>query len=420
MEIFTSLPIENLLLSLGLGCFLGIRRELNQKNSEKKGFMGVRTSILFAVLGTVSVLFPTLPQLPLFTFGALTLFVAISYAHDVVTFKHKGLTREISALIIFWIGVLAGIGQSTLAILLTILLGIMGEFKTSIHNFVYTLTEQEVKGALQLLVFSGAVLPFLPQTAIDPWGIFVPFKIWLLVILISGLGFLGYFLTKYLSSKGGVLLSSFLGALVSSTAVCASLAEQSVRSRKLNLLASGIFLALGTMQIRVLIEILAVGGSNFQNWFLLVPTGMALGSFGFAWMFFRGMKDSKPNKKPELSSPFELLPALKFGLLFVVVLLALHFAKKFLGNQGVYAAAALSGLVDVDAIVLSSVESANNGELTQPVSEIAIFLALFVNTLVKIFYASLIGSKSFVKKLIIPTVLVSLIGAGLLELSVFL
>jgi uncharacterized membrane protein (DUF4010 family) len=414
MDLLTTLPLSNLFLSLGLGCFLGIRRELNQQKLKTQSFIGVRTSILFSLLGTISVSLPELTWLPIVLFLSLFIFVAISYTHDVFVLKKKGLTMEVSALIIFWIGVFAGLGQSVLAILLTILLGVMGEFKHSIHQFVATLTESEVRGALQLLVFSGAVLPFLPQEAIDPWGILVPFKIWLLVILISGLGFLGYFLTKYLSSKGGILLSSFLGSLVSSTAVCASLAEQSVRSKKLPLLASGIFLALGTMQIRVLVEILVVGGNNFHSLFLLVPTGMSLTSFAFAWYFFRGMKDQKNTQKAELSSPFELIPALKFAGLFVLVLFGLHFAKMFLGDQGVYAAAALSGLIDVDAIVLSSVNAANTGELTQSVSQIAIFLALFVNTLVKIFYAALIASRKFLRMLVLPTILVSLVGLWLL------
>lgn len=410
MDIITALPLQNLLLAVGLGCFLGIRRELNQQKLKTQSFIGVRTSILFSLLGAISVSLPSIPFLPIVLFLTLFVFVAISYTHDVFVLKKKGLTMEVSALIIFWIGVFAGMGESILAILLTILLGVMGEFKNSIHQFVATLTESEVRGALQLLVFSGAILPFLPQTAIDPWGVFVPFKIWLLVILISGLGFLGYFLSKYLSSKGGILLSSFLGALVSSTAVCASLAEQSVRSKKLPLLASGIFLALGTMQIRVLVEILVVGGENFHNLFLLVPTAMGLSSFGLAWWFFRGMKDQKFVKKAELSSPFEIIPALKFAGLFVLVLFGLHFAKKFLGDQGVYAAAALSGLVDVDAIVLSTVDAANTGQLSQNVAQIAIFLALWVNTLVKIFYAALIASKKFVKILLLPTILVSLVG----------
>jgi uncharacterized membrane protein (DUF4010 family) len=246
-------PIFALLISMLLGAVLGIRREMDaQENDNEASFMGIRTTIALTVMGTVSTLFPIMPYLPVILFGGVLTLTAIAYTHGSFSLNKIGMTSEFAGFITFWIGVLIGFENFTIAIMLTIFLAILKEFRDDLHKFVHTLTIEENRGMVQLLALSGAILPFLPQEAIDPWGIFVPFNVWLLVILISGLDFIGYFLTKYFGAKGGVPMTAFLGALVSSTAVTAAFAEKSRKMKKSGILAVGIILAMGVMQIRVL------------------------------------------------------------------------------------------------------------------------------------------------------------------------
>lgn len=377
--------------------------------------MGLRTMMLLAFMGTFSTLFPEIPYLPIVFFGALAMLVGIAYAQGSFIKGKIGITIELSALIIFWIGVLVGKEYQVLAILITLFLAGIDAFRQSLHNFAKTLEQKEWFGAFQLLAFSGAVLPFLPRVPIDPWGIFVPFNIWLLVILISGIGFVGYFLIKYLGPKGGIPLVGFFGSIVSSTAVTISLAEQSKQYKMHDIFAGGILIAIATMQIRAIIEILLLGSKEFWP-FLIVPGSIALASGAGATHFLLNYKKnlhwwkSKPHSL-ELNSPFRIGPALKFGLLFVAVLFALSLGQQYFGNSGAYVTALLSGAVDIDAIILSSLEAARLGELPIPVAQTSIAIAIFFNTIVKVGYVAVLGNRELLKKVAPSIGIVTAVGA---------
>lgn len=407
-------PIIELLIAILLGAFLGIRREMIAQNSNKKSFMGFRTMMLLSTMGVVSTFFQTMNYLPAIFFCGLLIFLGLAYANGAFNLKRIGLTSEFSALLVFWIGVLVGLEQQVLAILLTIYLAIINGFKKEFHSFIGMMNPKEWIGALQLLTISGAVLPFLPQTPIDPWGVLVPFNVWFLVILISGIGFVGYFLTKFLGANGGIPMTGFLGAIVSSTAVTTSMASQSKRTNLTGIFAVGILIAVATMHLRVIGEIIIWGNGVLGNKILIVPFSMAVVSIFFALYYFRRTSKnhnlSKVKSDVKLESPFELGPAIKFGGVFVLVLLALALGKKYLGNSGIYMAAFFSGFVDVDAIVLSSLESVKLGEMKPIIAQRAIGIAILMNTLIKILYIALLGSKKLVSKISVGIILTCIVG----------
>lgn len=415
-------PIVVLFIAALLGAFLGIRQEMQNQEKKERSFMGLRTMIMLSTFGAISTFFPEkIPYLPVVFFGGLMLLITVIYANGAFNFKRIGLTSELTALMLFWIGVLVGWEQQTLAIILTIFMAVLNGFKNELHNFANTLNPREWTGALQLLVISGAVLPFLPREAIDPWGAIIPFNIWMLVILISGIGFLGYFLTKFLGAKGGIPMTGFLGAIVSSTAVTTSMAAQSKKSQITGIFAVGILIAVATMQVRVVIEILLWGDGHIDISAMLVPFVMAIVATLFSLYFFK-----KTAKKHNLStiksdvkleSPFELIPALQFGGAFIIVLIGLQIGSEHLGDSGIYVTSILSGFVDVDAIVLSTLESVRNGKMEAKTAQTAIGLAIFMNTLIKIAYVSLLGSKKLTRKIAISLFTVCTAGAITLLLT---
>lgn len=415
LEFTLNSPIPEILIAMLLGAFLGLRREMDAQAKKIKGFMGVRTMTMIATMGAISTNVPELPYLPVVFFGALLIFLGIAYANGAINLKRIGMTSELSAIITFWIGVLVGIEQQVMAIILTIFVSIMNGFKEELHRFAKTLTHNEWTGALQLLILSGAVLPFLPRTPIDPWDAIVPFNVWMLVILISGIGFLGYFLTKFFGAKGGIPLTGFLGSIASSTAVTTSMADQSKRSKLSGIFTVGILIGVATMQLRVVAEIYIWGHGHISMLTTVVPVVMAVVSSIFALYFFRNTVKhhnlSSTKSDVQLESPFDLVPALKFGAIFVIVLLALALGQKHLGESGVYAAAVLSGFVDVDAIVLSSLESVRSGTMEATVAQNAISLAVFMNTIIKVLYVAVLGSKKLAKRIAKSLIITCLIGA---------
>ncbi|MEN9231443.1 MAG: DUF4010 domain-containing protein, partial [Thermostichus sp. DG02_5_bins_236] len=80
-------------------------------------------------------------------------------------------------------------------------------------------------------------------------------------------------------------------------------------------------------------------------------------------------------------NPFELEPALKFGLLYAVVLLVGRVAQMYLGNAGIYISSVVAGLVDTNAIALSMAElNTTAGNPSLAVATQAIVLAAMANT----------------------------------------
>jgi uncharacterized membrane protein (DUF4010 family) len=124
---------------------------------------------------------------------------------------------------------------------------------------------------------------------------------------------------------------------------------------------------------------------------VLVTTGGAL----WKWRRLHGSDQQRGTRELELVNPFSLVPALKWGALFALVLVASEMARKAFGSMGFIATAALSGLVDVDAINLAATRLASSGQLDANVGVLAITVAVASNTLVKGGIAWIGGGRRF-------------------------
>jgi uncharacterized membrane protein YhiD involved in acid resistance len=72
-------PIFQLLISVFLGAFVGLRRELELQKKKVSGFRGLRTTALVAVFGTLSTFFSKGILLPTIFFLVLVVFVFLAY-----------------------------------------------------------------------------------------------------------------------------------------------------------------------------------------------------------------------------------------------------------------------------------------------------------------------------------------------------
>ena len=59
-----------------------------------------------------------------------------------------------------------------------------------------------------------------------------PYRIWLIVVLVSFISFVGYVLIKLLGSSAGIGLTGLIGGLASSTVTTLSFARRSVETPK--------------------------------------------------------------------------------------------------------------------------------------------------------------------------------------------
>ena len=410
--------VFKIVIALFLGLFIGLRREIDIQKEGSESFVGFRTLPLIVVLGAISTLIPSIPYLPAVALIGVLVFLAIAYYNGAFKLQLIGLTSEFATLIMFLVGVFVGTGEYIVAILLTVAIGLLTGFKSQLHSFAKNISPQEWGGALQLLILSAVVLPFLPTEAIDPWGVLIPFDVWLLVIFISGIGFVGYFFNKYIDSKKGLVVTSFLGALISSTAVTTALAIKAKQKKDISkdLFIVALLVAIGTMLGRTIFTILLIAPVALKV-AAIIPAAMLVADLLLLFFFIKkNTGQDHVDIVPELESPFELLPALKFGGLFVVVLFAVAFGMKYLGDYGVLITAFLSGFVDVDATILSSLQTFKTAGIGKTLAVQAITMAIVINTLVKVLYVWILSRRDVAKLSTLVIGAISVVGIGVFVL----
>ena len=357
--------------------------------------------------------------MPVIGFVAVIGFLVIAYYNGVFQLQLLGLTSELSTLIMYLVGILVGYGHVTQAVLITVFVAAFAAFKGQLHRFARTISPSEWAGALQLLIISAIVLPILPQHGVDPWGILVPYDIWLVVIFISAIGFVGYFLNKYLGTRKGTITTAIVGSLVSSTVVTTHLAHigHDKKNTVNDLLVMGMVMAIGTMLLRVAFVLVVLTPSVYLFQIMVVPGAMLLATavMGLYW-YGRSQdeiaaEDSAGLVVPQLSSPFEILPALKFAGLFILVLLAVQLGQTYLGTYGVVATTFFSAFADVDAAIVSVLQTMHGGFMDIGLVSLVITIALVVNTMVKALYMWLISkNRALSLQVLLVTTVASIAG----------
>jgi uncharacterized membrane protein (DUF4010 family) len=291
---------------------------------------------------------------------------------------------------------------------------VMLSLKIETDRFVRALTREDISAALQLAVITAIVLPILPNEAIfpPPFDVLNPYKIWLMVVFISGISFLGYVVIKIVGPQQGIGLTGLLGGLVSSTAVTLSFSERSNREPQLaKPFALAITVAWTVMFGRILVEVGVINNLLLgEIWLPIVAAGV-VGLLYCIYLYFSQRTTEKGDV--EFSNPFDLKSAIKFGLLYGLVLLISRAAQMYLGNTGIYLSSIVSGTADVDAIALSMAELSKTGGLDLDTAANAVVLAAMSNTVVKGGIAIFGGSIALRKPLLPAIVLMLIAGLGL-------
>ncbi len=386
--------IQNFLVALAFGAFIGLEREYARYRKGSKDYAGIRTFPLIALFGALAAYLGE--QFSPYILVAATiliggLIIAAYYSISKSGPAHTGATSEMAGLVTFFLGVLAYHEQFVLGTVLAIAVTLILYLKSFLHRFAKTLQPSEMRDTIKFAIIAFVILPFLPDQGYGPNGLFNPFKFWLLVVFISGISFVGYMLVKWIGSKGIPMLG-VLGGVASSTATTSSFAEQSKKARTLyRSFAVGVILANGIMFIRVLVEVFVVNRTLYYSMLLPFVILIAVTAL-LGYVLWR--KAANAQGSLELSSPFTILPAIKFAIFFAAVLGIVKLAETYLSTQGVYAVSFLSGFADVDAIALSLSQLAN-GTLALETARNGIIIATLTNIASKAGIAYWFGGKQF-------------------------
>ena len=398
--------------ALGLGVLLGLERE---RSKAEETFAGVRTFGLLALSGGVAAyLGAVLGQtwLALAVFAAIAGLVIVSYGVTALR-GDLGVTTEISALLAFLFGFLCVSDHVLTAAVLAVASGSILALKEWLHRLAGRIETADVEATLKFAIVSVIVLPLVPNESFGPPPLAVinPFKIWLMVVLISGLNFASYLLVKLVGDEHGIGLTGLLGGLVSSTAVTLGFAQRSRQEpQQASALALGILIAWAVMFFRVMVLVAAV------NRDLTPKIGLALAALGLASLaicavLLRQQRSAAKATVKAGTNPFELGEAIRFGLLFGVITFVAKAAQVYLGDAGLFLAGAIAGLTDVDAITLSMAQLALTDPGSAEAAASTILIAVAANTLVKTGMAGILGAPAL-RRIVVPAAAVILVAGA--------
>ncbi|WP_216821663.1 DUF4010 domain-containing protein [Uliginosibacterium sp. TH139] len=413
-------------IALLIGALLGVEREKKKADTQKPSFAGIRTFMLLSETGALAAWLSAqnaMPAIFVTTLIGLLILIAAAYLLEKrADAASIGITTELAGLSVFLLGAAVMLGQVAIAVGLAVINTALLALKDPLHGAIQKLGKDDIFAGLKLLIASFIVLPLLPQQAVDPWAALNPYKLWLLVVLISALSLVGYVAMRWLGSARGVAVTGLTGGLVSSTAVTLSLARESRSAadpaRQLDdAYAAGVLIAWSVMFVRVLVMVTLLNVALLRP--LLAPfTAMLLVNAALAgWYYHQSLRDMAHQIERvgvvPLKNPFSLWAATKFGLLFAVVLLLVELARRSFSASGLIYVAVLAGMTDVDAITLSMVDFARAPEQLQ-LAAYAVVAAVWANTLAKAALTLVLGSRGMARRVCFATVVMLVLGGAVL------
>ena len=406
--------LQRLLLALAIGLLVGIERGWQERDGkEGSRAAGVRTFALIGLLGGVAALLSSFVG-PLFLGFALVAFVAallpfewrVANAAD-----SSSATGMIAGLLTFALGAYAVLGNAAAAAAAGIAATIILAERKVLHEFVSRLKWSELRAALLLLTMTFVLLPILPDRTVDPWGALNPRQLWLMMVVIATVSYVGYISVRVAGERAGLIYAAAAGGLVSSTAVTLAYARLSKKNPGSALaLAAGVTSAWSVSLLRQSAVAIALAPAMFVPLAsTLGPPALLLAAITLAFYLRTGRLEGE--SPLSLSDPFELGEVLRFGVLLAIVLLAAKVSGNWTHEMSLVPLAAASGAVDVDPITLSAAKLTGT-TITPAYAATVVMVAAGSNVVCKSVVALLLGTRGFAIAVLGSAVAAALVAAA--------
>jgi uncharacterized membrane protein (DUF4010 family) len=397
-------PFLSLGLAVAAGLLIGLEREQSAPEHPTSFVGGARTHPLLALTGALSMLLAREVgwAAPVAAFAAAVLFLALNYADELRRRGDRGLTSEAAFLVSFLLGALAAssgvvepatrrvFAVAAVAVVTTLLLS----SKPVLRPFASQLTREDITATLKFLIVAVVVLPLLPDRDLGPYGALNPRSVGWMVLLISGISFVGYAAVRFVGPERGLGLTGLVGGLASSTAVTLAMSARAREEPRLSPHCALAVVAASTVMAGRVAVLVGVVSPPLLVAVLPALAGTAAGGVA-AWLWLRRRALAEPATGGlRIANPFELSTAVKFALFFAAVLLGSRFAADRLGTGGLYVAGLVAGAADVDAVALSMARMAG-GDVAMPVAATTVVLAVLSSAVAKVGMATALGGLAF-------------------------
>lgn len=415
--------------AIGVGLIIGMQREHTYFDKSDRHPAGVRTFTLVGLGGAMAALLSDLMGgVAPFVTGFVVIGLLLMASHIAFGISHRedpgqttpvvsaGITTSVALVIVYLLGALCWYNRLLESCVIMVAILWILTAKEQLHNFAQKLSREDILATVKFAVISALVLPFLPNQAFGPPGLQVlnPHTIWLFVVFISGIGFVGYVLIKLVGPGKGIWLTGLLGGIASSTALTLNLAGRSKENEEYAPdFTLGIVLSWSVMYVRLYLICVVLSGS------LAVPLALPLllpVVPGLGYALFLKLRASRNHqaKTAEFSNPFKLLPAIKFGVVFTAVMFIANAARVYLGAGALLACSFLGGAAEMDAVAFSVIDMHLKAGLGVRELVLALLFASLANTLTKGGLVFFLGAKAMRRPIVPAVVLICVTTAALI------
>ncbi len=428
------------IIAFALGAVIGLEREINeQKNLKgdtkgKHAVLGLRSFALTAGLGALTgALYGPFPFIAVLLGTVFSLLLLLFYFYDTKLSNDPGITTEIAVIYSYILGflVFTNVLPMQLIVAITVVLVLLMSRKEDIKGFISNIQKREINALISFGILALVVLPFLPNEtyALSDFGgvqsflnnvgwnidkitnleLINPFKLWTIVVLITGVDLFGYFLERTIGSRGGRTIAAVVGGFVSSTATTISLAQESRNTKNVRPLLAGAEFANAVSFIPIALLLATLNPPLLIAAFPVLITIFIVPIIVGGWYLRQsGQEKGKRKSGEDLSSShsiFSITSALKFVGIYLLINMVSKIALEFFGTSGFLITTALGSLTGIDAVVINTAQLAGS-KIDMTLAVWALILANGINLLAKSVYSFMQGSRDFATKFLLSMLLI--------------
>jgi uncharacterized membrane protein (DUF4010 family) len=403
--------IYYLVIALAVGALVGVEREHHK--GDDMVIAGVRTFPLVSLLGfllayigqNAEELVPGMSSLYLQTLSLIGIAIVAALAVGLLYIRFSmgvpGLTTPFALVITYVAGLLVGFGLIIEAVVVSVIVTFLLVSKKRLHAYAELLDDTELIGALEFIAIAFIAYPVTLQLDLaPPYDIFNPGEplaisnLFLIVVFVSSISFISFLLIRWQGPSRGLRFSGLLGGLVSSEATTISLSNLAKENKGIiRTAASGIILANATMFARDLAVTIFADMSLATASLVALPL-LALSGIGIAMGYSMKVEKQADGHELDVRSPFAIVPALKFGIIFLMVSVLVYLVNTYLGQEYIYLVA-LGGMVSSAAVAASVSSYVFLGQLGAMEAAQIILLATAISSFTKLAYSRYISKDVF-------------------------
>lgn len=228
---------------------------------------------------------------------------------------------------------------------------------------------------LFIFIFAG-LIPWIPEGAVDPWGLLKLNKVARVVCAIALIQFIGHAAGRALGSRAGTLLSGALGGLVSSTAVFITLSHKARAAKgPVRVIAAAALLAILGMLGEFLV-ILYLSAPELLEAAGFPVLAMMISGLIFALVLGRREPEARSEDPAGPENRFDLTTVLKFSFFVIAMLAAAALLNRAVGDRWFQAAIFVGSFFELHSVTFSVASLFVADQIQKGPAELALGLAL--------------------------------------------